>query len=214
MYISHKKIVSKTAEKSEREGRGKNGMAFIYNSDIKLNSAIEFYGNRIGVMQLETVVIIGVYMCYNNGKQSSRDELQEDTELIIQLIKQFKSKGKEVVIVGDFNVDFSRINPFTRVLIDFLVETDYIVADIEYGSQLIDYIWHSIRYEDKEKKKPYIITSWVDHLLVSRKSTTINYVEIIKSDCNKGDHNCIRFILKSKELIVDKCPVKIKPLII
>jgi len=77
MYVSHKRIASKTAEKGEKSGRGSNGMAFIYNSDIVLTNPIEFYGNRIGVLEMDTKAIIGVYMCCNNGPLS-RDELKAD----------------------------------------------------------------------------------------------------------------------------------------
>jgi hypothetical protein len=47
---------------------------------------------------------------------------------------------------------------------------------------------HSIRYDE-----PYIISSWVDHLLLPRTTKSVSYVEIIKSSENFGDHNCLKF---------------------
>ncbi len=197
-------------------GRGKNGMAFFYNSDIVLSNPIQYYGNRIGVMELESVVIIGVYFCYNDGSEATRQELETDLVTIRELIDLFKNKNKESVVVGDLNVDFTRMNKFTTTLIDMMVNTDYIAAEIEYGHQAIDYTWHSIRYDKENDNKPYLITTWVDHLLVKRKSTLVPYVEIIKSDENRGDHNCIRFILQQEskndaDELVKTQFVKMKP---
>lgn len=194
MYVSHKRIASKTAEKDEKSGRGSNGMAFIFNSDTVLTNPVEFYGNRIGLLEMDTIAIIGVYMCCNNGP-SSRDELKSDLDTIYELMVHLQGKNKEVIIVGDFNVDFSKNNCFTQILIDHMIKTDYISADIEYGPQLIDYTWHSIRYDEDEM--PYIISTWVDHLLLPRTTKGVNYVEIIKSSENLGDHNCIRFNVSS-----------------
>jgi len=196
------------AEKSEKSGRGRNGMAFIYNSDIVLASPIEFYGNRIGLMELQSTAIIGVYMAYNNGTSDCRDELESDLSTVTEIMKLMKSKGKECVVVGDFNVDFIKINNFTRKLIDFMALNDFIAADIEYGNQAIDYTWFSIRYDDH--KKPYMISSWVDHLLVQRLTKLVGYVEIIKSDQNDGDHNCIRFTLNSSTPLVQTIELKKK----
>ena len=200
LYVSYKKVSSKVAEKSEKAGRGKNGMAFIYNSDIVLASPIEFYGNRIGLMELQSTAIIGVYMAYNNSTSDCRDELESDLSTITEIIKLMKLKNKECVVVGDFNVDFIKINSFTRKLIDFMIINDFIAADIEYGNQAIDYTWFSIRYDEKEI--PYMISSWVDHLLVQRLTKLVGYVEIIKSDQNEGDHNSIRFTLNSSSPLV------------
>ncbi len=213
MYVSHKRISSKCAEKSEKHGRGRNGMAFIYNSDIILSSPIEYYGNRIAVMEMDPVVIIGVYLSYNDGNEASRQELQSDLVTLKELINQFKLKSKETIIVGDTNVDFIKINKFTNILVDFLIDTDYIVGDIEYGPQQVDYTWHSIRYNKQKNNEPYLITSWVDHLLVHRTSKLVTYVGIIESSENKGDHNSIRFTIKAglNSTFVNTEPVKIKP---
>jgi len=49
---------------------------------------------------------------------------------------------------------------------------------------------HSIRYD--EVNIPYIIYAWVDHVLLKRKFSLIEYIEIIASGLNEGDHNSIK----------------------
>lgn len=205
MYISHKKVSSKLSERSEKYGRGKNGMGFFYNSDIVLTSPIQYYGNRIGLMELDSVAIIGVYMVYNDNKAESYEELLSDLQLIEELQLSLV-KSKEVIMVGDFNIDLSRRNRFSMALVNLLQTLDYIIADIEYGRQKVDYTWHSIRYDEDEI--PYIISSWVDHVLVPRKSNLIEYIEIIASGSNEGDHNSIRLIINSPIQIVNTIIVK------
>jgi hypothetical protein len=207
MYISHKKISSKPAEKTEKFGRGQNGMAFVYNSDISITAPIQFFGNRIATMELHSVVIIGVYMIFNDNYPESYEELNSDLKLLSELAKTL-GKNKEVIIIGDFNIDLSKRNRFTIALIKLLSELDFIVADIEYGPQKCDYTWHSIRYDGD--KKPYIISSWVDHVLVKRYSKLINYIEIIASGSNEGDHNSIRLTLKSDIKVADTIILKSK----
>lgn len=82
-----------------------------------------------------------------------------------------------------------------------LAELDFVVGDICFGPQELEYTWHSIRYD--KFKVPYIINSWVDHVLYHMNSKIINSVKIIRSGSNAGDHNCIRLILKSEQPLVN-----------
>jgi exonuclease III len=110
LYVMNKVCSSAPASKFAKKGRGSNGMAFLYNNDISLTKPVVYYRNRIAVMELGLLVIIGVYMVFDDGKLDTLDELISDLTLIKQLVLDFNHQNKKTIITGDFNIDFSRQN--------------------------------------------------------------------------------------------------------
>ena len=165
IYIDNKTIRASPANKIKKKGRGSGGIAFIYNEEIKANC--EFYRNRIAVLQMEKIVIIGVYMTYNNSTQKNQDDYNSDLQLIQEMTENFKKYKKNVIICGDFNTDMSRLDAFTYSLNYLLVYLKYSVADL---------LWHqddSINYTffskiTKNGAQTKTIKSWIDHFLIQQ----------------------------------------------
>ncbi len=211
LYVMNKKVSSITAIKYADKGRGSNGMAFIYNNDIVLSQPVAFYRNRIAVLELGLLVIIGVYMVFDDGRLETLEELASDIALIKELVLDFKSKQKQVVVTGDFNIDLSRNNNFSATLNQLMVDINYVVADIYFQKQDIDYTFCTNRLDDNGI--PYPVVSWVDHLLMERTMKILSKLLIVRSTYNIGDHNCLRYLFESNDdlvttIIVDEKPIK------
>ena len=175
---------------------GSGGIAFIYNEEIKANC--EFYRNRIAVLQMEKIVIIGVYMTYNNSTQKNQDDYNSDLQLIQEMTENFKKYKKNVIICGDFNTDMSRLDAFTYSLNYLLVYLKYSVADL---------LWHqddSINYTffskiTKNGAQTKTIKSWIDHFLIQQNMQFAIDCKITPMPNNTGDHHPIKLRIKTQE---------------
>ena len=61
------------------------------------------------------------------------------------------------LLVGDFNVDFSRAGGVTQLLLDFMDEWDLCARDLSYSDTI------PFTYERDDG----LVTSWIDHVLCS-----------------------------------------------
>lgn len=116
IYIKSKKFLHKPATKAYSKGRFSGGLAFIVDENLKCNS--EFLNNRIGILKINKLAIINVYLIHFNGSKSSTLEYEADISLINNAINNLKSNGYETILMGDFNTDFSKNNSHTNKTIN------------------------------------------------------------------------------------------------
>ena len=72
------------------------GIAFILNANLRC-SPPNFYRNRIGTLKIKNLVIIGVYITYNNGSKQNQEEFESDLALVQELTNKFKANGDQVI---------------------------------------------------------------------------------------------------------------------
>ena len=101
LYSIHTKQATKRAR-----GRPKGGTAWIISKEF-VQAKVTFVNERISYAQIENLVVIGVYMCFNDGKNETHLEYESDLQEIISIYNQ-KTANKEVIIFGDFNSDIRR----------------------------------------------------------------------------------------------------------
>lgn len=89
-------------------------MAFIVSGDLKVSCV--FLSDRIGVIKINNLAVVGVYMVFYGGKNRVDNELEyaQDISMLDSTIIDLKSKKFEVVIVGDFNTDIRRDYSYTQ----------------------------------------------------------------------------------------------------
>ena len=115
--------------------------------------------------------------------------------------------NKEIIVCGDFNTDFSKDNVFTTMLIEAINTTQLIPADLV--------LHQTAQYTFMRKYKKRIITSWIDHVLVSS-IENVNYLNIMQQlNTNTSDHIPISIQYKlelneNEKTIVNDCQIKIK----
>ena len=125
------------------------------------------------------LVIIGVYMTYNNNTQKNRDDYNSDLELILELSLNFKTNRKKVIICGDFNTDMSRQDEFTYKLNEMLVKLNFVVADLLWQQE--ESVNHTFFSKTKSKSGTVkIIKTWIDHFLVENSMRDIINCKIIQ----------------------------------
>ena len=111
-------------------------------------------------------------MPYFNGNNTIN---AHEFELMLNMVKntiiKYKNMNKEIIVCGDFNTDFSKDNVFTTMLIEAINTTQLIPADLV--------LHQTAQYTFMRKYKKRIITSWIDHVLVSS-IENVNYLNIMQ----------------------------------
>ena len=103
-------------------------------------------------------------------------------ETIEALFKKYKTIGHEVLVVEDFNTDFTKNNSYLKAMVKMMKTTQLKPADL-YFSQTSDHTYFK-QVENVTHK------SWIDHVLYSS-GAKIVCCKITPDTLNKGDHHPI-----------------------
>lgn len=179
-----KKIYFFAAKKKKKYGRFSGGSAFVINKDIE--SKCTEINERIQATIMNELVVIGVYLAFNDQSEQMRDQFDADMLALEQYITTWRSKMKEVVIIGDFNTDFTRRYHYFNSLTRMMRNTHLIAADLVYP-QLCDFTY----FKKVRNPKESYVTSWIDHILTHDSLRNINSVSILSSLNNIGYHYAV-----------------------
>jgi len=182
-----KQIIQRCGTKGSVKGRYSGGLAFIVNKNINVTKS-EFRNNNIGIIYINKLAVINVYLPYYCGKNSSNTfKFEEDINWLKTKIRKIKNEKKEIIICGDFNTDFSRQNIYSKLLTTLIIEMNLIPIDI-IKEQLYEHTY-------EKKYKTMVIRSWIDHVLInSENEFKVKYLKILRGGSNTSDH----YVLKIK----------------
>jgi hypothetical protein len=170
------KFFNKKATKTNIKGRGSGGLSFIVNS--KYSPDVDFPSDRIGVLRIENLAIVNVYMpCFKLGDYDKMELYMREINKLIKCHKDLRSKGYKIIITGDFNIDHvnqGNSNDYEQMFNSLLSQLKLSCADVEI-SQQINYTFKTAQ-------------TWLDHVLVEEEM--FNNIDVrIKEDYNcKSDH--------------------------
>ena len=124
-------------------------------------------------------LMFSVYMPYDSSSSSFTDYLNTLGELH-GLIDANPHSG--VFLVGDFNVDFDRSGPLTKLLSDFMLELD--MLSVDYHRSCITYTYE--RDDD-------LCRSWIDHIVCFQSCSSLVSDLSVNHSGNFSDHSPLTF---------------------
>ena len=173
------------------KGRPYGGMCWFLKPEIQMidynfiNKHVSFIVIQISEIK---ILIIGVYMPYDNGRRETKHEYDSNLHLVEQIIYSFRYAGvPNVILGGDFNVDLNkRKKKLTKMLQSFVDNNKFILCDTLF-TQRVDNTFEN-----------HNSTSNIDHILmneqISRKSYMIQ-CNIIADVMNLSDHKQLQLII-------------------
>jgi len=185
--LENKQIFQRIGTKTSTRGRYSGGMAFIVNKYINV-SKCEFRNNNIGIIYINNLAIINVYLPYYKGTNDGNTvKFEQDLNWLTEKVVKLKLEGKEVSIYGDLNTDLSKEYRYSELLFNFMSMLNMTPADIINDCGL--------EYTYEKKFKRLIIRTWIDHIIVLENMLpNLKYINIMRGCNNTSDH-CV---LKSK----------------
>jgi hypothetical protein len=184
--LENKQIFQRCGTKTSTRGRYSGGIAFIVNANINVSKS-EFHNNNIGIIYINKLAIINVYLPFYNGiNTENMEKYIADLNWLNDKVTKLKSEGKEIMIYGDFNTDFAKEYKYSKLLFSFMSNTNITPVDINHEKQVIQYT-----YEKKFKRS--IVRTWIDHCLVlNSMAKKIIFIKIQRGLNNTSDHCLIR----------------------
>jgi hypothetical protein len=184
-------IFQRPATRISDKGRYSGGIGFIVNQEIKCEH--EFINDNIAILLINKLMILNVYLPYYDGKNTLNYANYEiSIKIISSLLEKYDKLGFEIILVGDFNTDFSKNIEYSKLLLQMCKSQNMRSADID-NEQTVQYTYY-------KKFKNVIIKTWIDHMFVMTKhSQNIKYMKILdRSEINNGDHNPLIMTYKLK----------------
>ena len=138
--------------------------------------------------------MFSVYMPYDSSSSSFTDYLNTLGE-IHGLINANPHSG--VFLVGDFNVDFDRSGPLTKLLSNFMLELD--MLSVDYHRSCITYTY---------ERDDGLCRSWIDHIVCSQScSSLVSDLSVNHSGSNLSDNFPLTFAVHANcEPYTPQCP--------
>jgi exonuclease III len=109
-FIDYKTYCTATIQ-TNTKGRPSKGSGWIIKKHFFTTYRI--INDRISILQMNNIAFIGVYLPYNDGTITSRIDFELELRIVIHEYEFLKSICKDVIIIGDFNVD-----PYRRTIFD------------------------------------------------------------------------------------------------
>ena len=134
------------------------GAAIVYRDNACIE-VIPTFSERFCAIRWGSLLVLSVYLPTDNRSEDSRVQLiatLSDLEAFLS-----DNVSDKVVLMGDFNVDFSRDIHFTRILKQFLSRLDFVVRDLNFPE--IEYTYESMQHDN--------CRSWLDHVVCNRSSS-------------------------------------------
>lgn len=143
------------ATKKHKIGRGSKGIAFITKSELEAKH--RFVNNRIAILYVKNLAIIGVYMIYEKRNNETLNEFVLDIQRIIREYRRLYNENYQVLLTGDWNTDFRRDTEFTHNLNDMMKALNLTSIDTTQPQQL--------NYSFIRDK------TWIDHSMIDTRIT-------------------------------------------
>ena len=186
ILLPDKKIFHSTATKTAKKGRYSGGLIFIVENNLK--SSGYFPSDRIGVLSVGKNSIIQVYLPFYDGKDNTVTEYSKQLDIISKTIRFIENNNKKVIIVGDFNCDFSN-NAYN--LIKTMNRHKLVPLDIIFKQNYDFTYWKILSTK--------VVVSWPDHVFGNSNNQCIKTVKLLSNDNNFGDHRAIAVELRIDE---------------
>ena len=190
---------------------GYSGVTTIVNDDIEVLSISSGIGDselddegRVISLEFESFILINTYAPHSNRKLTRLDEKERFISKFNDFIKNMRSAGKPLIIVGDLNVAHKEIDLFNyktnkknagflpqeRAWLDELISLGFVDAFRYLNSDQVVYSWWGFAHKLRERN-----IGWrIDYILVD---------EAIKD-------KIIECYYSTEQLGSDHCPVTIK----
>ena len=171
-------------------GRPFGGCLILYKRTIKLPIyPINTSSDRICAAKIDTesvkILLISIYMpCTDNSTDSCSqyDDVLAELSAVIQIYDDFN-----IIIGGDFNVDFNKINSNRNKLLNFLASESLINVGAFFNN-------FNYTFESSNGHR-----SCIDHFISSENAiNSISGYEVLYDGTNLSDHYPIRIVVKSK----------------
>jgi hypothetical protein len=135
-------------------GHGKGGVCYLIKNNLKYRP--RFISNGISTISIKHTMIIGTYLPHY--KKDNQSIFRMELETLRHVIMTNKTLKKDLIIVGDFNVDFlKKPNKHAKLLTNFIIDNQLmvwnlvLVKNVEFTYFKDDdksYIDHVISYYD------------------------------------------------------------------
>ena len=168
-------------------GRPYGGCGFlIRNSILNMVTRIDSNSSRFCAISINSnslvTLLVCVYLPTNYGTHDSDDLFQQTLSEISGFLDSCCYDN--VIIAGDFNVDFKRNSSFLSHLQLFMSDLNLTAVDISFAQQI------DFTYEHDDG----LVRYWPDHVLIlSHFMDTITDIRCIHSACNFSDHSPLSF---------------------
>jgi len=196
---SNYKFFNKKAVKTKIRGRGSGGLSFIVNN--KHAAKVDYPSDRIGILRMENLAIINVYMpCYKSGDHDQTELYEKEMDCLIKWFLELKKDGFKIIITGDFNIDNFNLENENELLIPFnrmMNQLKVSCVDVEMDQ--------SIQYTFKTAE------TWLDHVLTDERLFENIDVRIKEDYRSKSDHFplVIRTSYEKRPINVNKTEPKV-----
>lgn len=164
----------------QNRGRPYGGVMWLIKKSFTC-PRVKFFSPRISTIEFPGTVIVGVYLRFNDNKPETTIDQMSDLAEVEDIID--KAKDKNVVIIGDFNMDIYRNKKYDKLLTKFVEKNKLISGDLMY-TQATNYTYKSGKNR-----------SWVDHVLVNSsiadKILQVNLLSYDNEKSNTSDHIAI-----------------------
>ena len=163
-------------------GRPFGGCAILYRKSLSsCVTPLETCSDRFCALKLldlsgSTTLMISVYMPAECAPSHFSDYLNTLGEIEGFIDSQ---QCDNIVLAGDFNVDFDRGGSLADILLDFISDLDLVASDLSYRNSV------GFTYERDDG----LARSWIDHIICSQVlSPSMTNVHTLKSGTNLSDH--------------------------
>ena len=222
LNINNKKILFKSdMDHNYKRGRPFGGQSWIINNNLNILD-FEFINRHISYVIIETfkikLVVIGVYLPFDNNTLNSKSEYELCLSLLSSLLVKFEPIEAPIFITGDFNSDLYRKNRFDIILNNFvncksLISLDTIctqeknftfksiINNKEYKARLNHTFLHNKVSNQSFKFKNITCNIQVDKINMSDHNSIVTELEIEIDQSQDNDNNII--LNKISDLRVD-----------
>ncbi|RNA25272.1 hypothetical protein BpHYR1_004095 [Brachionus plicatilis] len=166
--------------RSAKSGRSPGGLGWPINKKFSSKISCQHVNSNISILTFDKIALIGVYLV----KGPSTEACLHFNELVDKMLHYANDKrnnNNEVIILGDFNTDPSRMNSSDRETLLRIEQEGFMFADIVFTQK-----------KTSTFRSP-LGESWIDHVILSKncRIPSIN-VNIIEDKRNLSDHSPIK----------------------
>ena len=140
------------------------------------------------------LVLIGVYMPFDDGSADSKAQFETNISILSALIKNCVDLNNPVLITGDFNADLNRKKRFDSILLEFMKEYSLISLDSIFNSSMTPTYPATMLINSYTNTRTMYYAN-LDHMIVP-KQIDANKIEILNCTINNdiintSDHNSL-----------------------
>lgn len=189
-----KKLIFKSdIPDSYKCGRPFGGQCWIYDTSFEM-LAYDFLSRHVSYIHLKKnnkeFILVGVYMPFDDPRKKldSLTQYELSLSLISGLINKSESNSTPIFIIGDFNADLNRNNPFDSILKSYI--DSHSLSSLIYNFN--QKVKHTFSYTKNDQT--YFLN--LDHILYKNNNTNfihVNKCAILDNVANMSDHQAVQF---------------------